>query len=482
MKKPLHTLIATHIATLALALTVPTVSAGLFDIDSDGIRNNIDLDIDGDGIPDEIERDYGLSPYWSPDGASDMDGDGWTNAEEYRFVTDLEDANSNPDTVSQHPMQRVFPAYGEGNLNFGTSVAIDGDTLAVGDTGLQTSAFSGNYIGGVSVFTNSAGLWQPQEILTADQTGGGSFGARVDVQDDTLVVSAYRENTDVEDGGAVYVFTNSQGDWVQQARLTVPGLDAYDNLGYQVALAGDQLLVGCPYCDNGKGRVYVFDRDGSNWTMTDTLTNCAEGSICTFGIEIKVNGDRAVITAPHYNTNEEYGKAYVYQRNNGSWSLEAELVSNYSTDPSWYGSEADINGDTVLVADTWVDIMGKVHGSTYEFVLENGTWTEGSVFYAADFGMEALGHDVALASGRAILSGPGIEPGVGVVIELVRSGGSWVEAGRSYSDAGYYAEDEFGDAIDLNSSGSKAAVGANWADDASSNGGVAYVISYPMPM
>ena len=69
-----------------------------------------------------------------------------------------------------------------------------------------------------------------------------------------------------------------------------------------------------------------------------------------------------------------------------------------------------------------------------------------------------------------------------VVIELVRSGGSWVEAGRSYSDAGYYAEDEFGDSIDLNSSGSKAAVGANWADDASSNGGVAYVISYPMPM
>lgn len=477
MKYPLRT----FLAAIALAFIIPTASAGLFDIDSDGIRNNIDLDTDGDGIPDRTEEDYGLNPYWSLDGNYDIDGDGWSNSEEYRFVTDLEDGSSNPDTFTGRPMQKVFPPYGDDDSAFGAALAIDGDTMVVGNPNLQTDAPSGTYWGAVTIFNRENGLWQTGATLTADVTGGTSFGGVIELEGDTLVVSASRENTDVEDGGAVYTFIRSNGRWNQQSKLTVSGLDDYDKFGYEIALQDDQLLVGCPYCNDGEGLVYVYDRDGTEWALTDTISNCDPGGVCTFGIEIELDGEQAVITAPHYNTNNEYGKAYVYQFTNGTWTEEAELVSSSSTDPEWYGSEADISGDTILVADTWQDIMGKQHGSTYEFVKVDGVWSEGTVFYATDFDAEVIGYDLGLEGDRALLTGIAVAPRVGIVVELQRIDGAWTEVGRSYSDADYHSQDDFSDVLDLDRSGEQAAVGADWADDAFMNSGVAYVIDYSQP-
>ncbi len=55
------------------------------------------LDTDGDGLPDELEKTLGMNPNDPNDVGGDLDGDGFTNLEEYEAKTDLRDPESHPD-------------------------------------------------------------------------------------------------------------------------------------------------------------------------------------------------------------------------------------------------------------------------------------------------------------------------------------------------------------------------------------------------
>jgi hypothetical protein len=149
---------------------------------------------------------------------------------------------------------------------FGASVALSGDTLAVGAYGERSDATGVNGdqssnaardAGAVYVFTHSGGAWSQQAYLKASNTGAGvRFGASVALSDNTLAVGAYGEDggaTGVNgdqgsnsalSSGAVYVFTRSGGAWSQQAHLKASNTGAGDQFGRSVALSGDTLAVG----------------------------------------------------------------------------------------------------------------------------------------------------------------------------------------------------------------------------------------------
>ena len=57
------------------------------------------MDSDGDGIPDKIEVAWGLDPKNPDDAKEDMDGDGFSNLEEYRAKTDPKSAVSHPSVL-----------------------------------------------------------------------------------------------------------------------------------------------------------------------------------------------------------------------------------------------------------------------------------------------------------------------------------------------------------------------------------------------
>jgi hypothetical protein len=145
------------------------------------------------------------------------------------------------------------------SYSFGTSVAISGDTILIGASGLDSGK------GAAYVFVRNGMTWTEQAKLTADDgvgipsggSGGDQFGHSVAISGDIAVVGAWgRHEANIDDSGAVYVFVrDSAGTWVQQAKLTAGGDAAEDdNFGCSVAISEDTAVVGVHH----RNSAYVF--------------------------------------------------------------------------------------------------------------------------------------------------------------------------------------------------------------------------------
>jgi trimeric autotransporter adhesin len=152
------------------------------------------------------------------------------------------------------------------NDQFGVSVALSGDTLAVGAwaedsvakgvDGDQTNNGAVNS-GAVYVFRRTGTAWKQEAYLKASNTGAGDqFGWSVALSGDTLAVSASFEdsaaagvdgnqNDNSSNGsGAAYVFHRMGTSWQQEAYVKASNTGAGDEFGWSVALSGDTLAVG----------------------------------------------------------------------------------------------------------------------------------------------------------------------------------------------------------------------------------------------
>lgn len=122
--------------------------------------------------------------------------------------------------------------------DFGTSVASEQGLLAIG------APYAGGN-GAVYLFTDSEGSWQQIAKLTASDGAIGQFGFSVAIGADTLAVGAPRQA-----GGAVYVFVkppSGWGDMTETAKLTNDG----GGLGQAVAVNcnGSVVLAGAIFSE-----------------------------------------------------------------------------------------------------------------------------------------------------------------------------------------------------------------------------------------
>ena len=286
---------------------------------------------------------------------------------------------------------------------FGYSVSVSGDTLAVGGQGEDSSAtgINGNQAdnsarnsGAVYVFTrDDAGLWSQEAYIKASNTDANDlFGISVSLSGDTLAVGAPGEGSAVTgiDGdqfdntapgsGAVYIFSREAGGiWRQQAYVKPSVVQSGDRFGNSVALSDDTLAVGAPYEDSSatgvdgnqadnnadaSGAVYVFARDaGGNWSQQAYLKASNTEAQDWFGWSVALSGD-TVAVATHWedsaaigingnqldNTANAAGAAYVFTRDpGGTWSQQAYIKASNTEDGDMYGYSVALSGDTLAV-------------------------------------------------------------------------------------------------------------------------------------
>lgn len=165
---------------------------------------------------------------------------------------------------------------------FGTSVSISGDTAVIGAG--EADGVGANS-GAAYVFTRSGTTWSQEVKLTpADPAAGDFFGHYVSISENTILLSAFRDDDDGQDSGSAYLFvrnivavpcteTTTIDLWCQQAKITASDAAADDWFGGRVALSADTALVGAPqFIVSGKGAAYVFTRSGTTWNQQAKLT------------------------------------------------------------------------------------------------------------------------------------------------------------------------------------------------------------------
>jgi FG-GAP repeat protein len=161
---------------------------------------------------------------------------------------------------------------------FGYSVAVNANTILIGarfaayvsdDTVIHAGATYVFAPGPGPIGTRSNEL---QKLTASDGASGDEFGSSVAVNGDTALIGASNNNSAGTGSGAVYQFSftpNSKGpgEWTQTQKIAARDGSFGDKFGSSLALSSTTALVGSPFDD-----IVITDDKGNTTVYTDTGT------------------------------------------------------------------------------------------------------------------------------------------------------------------------------------------------------------------
>ncbi|MCG8435963.1 MAG: FG-GAP repeat protein [Gammaproteobacteria bacterium] len=409
--------------------------------------------------------------------------------------------------------------------------------------------------------------WAQQAFIKASNTGSvDQFGRAVALSKhgNTLAVGATGEssaaggeqddcdsNNPVNcavDSGAVYVFSrNAYGEWVQQAYLKASNIDARDEFGHALALSddGNVLIVGAPKEDSGgkrdgdgnliqkddcsadipncahdSGALYVFRREGEEWTQSAYIKAFNVDHYDEFGFTLSVNaaGDVLAVGSPKddnlvagseeddcfqtitVNCASDSGAVHILKSNlSGLWEHHAYIkASNVGYDDE-FGAALDLSADGATLAvgarleasdATGINGDGENNaafesGAAYIYTAGmDGSWSDDAVYIKASntderdlfgysVGLNADGSVLAVGSRWEDSGASGIDgeqgnapdfTGAGAVYVYRKVDGYWNDAPRYIKASNTDRSDGFGASIALSADGNTLVVGAERED------------------
>ncbi len=275
------------------------------------------------------------------------------------------------------PQQTILDDVNANGLFFGEALALDGDTLAI------SSYYRDDSAGAVYVYTRTAGVWSLQaELTAADRAMNDLFGVSVALDGDTLAISAQGADTpNGVDSGAVYIFTRTAGVWTQQAKL-LPGT-AGMQAGRSLALSSGTLFVGSPSADSANvmnsGQVTVYTGVGPTWVPRVILTPSDPVAEGRFGLSLSYEAasGRVAIGAPGLATLDMSGAVYLFTGSGGTWTQQIKLTPNNAQGGQTFGDEVGLNEQRLLIgAPNYDSTTQEATGAVYQFSIIGSNWVE----------------------------------------------------------------------------------------------------------
>ncbi|NQV07134.1 hypothetical protein HQ535_11315 [bacterium] len=319
--------------------------------------------------------------------------------------------------VQREILQASDTAAGSG---FGKAVALDGTTAIVGAPFMDDD-------GAAYVFERSGAVWTEEGILT-----GGNYyhGNSVDVDGDTAVVGASRTTpASAAAAGALWVYTRSGTTWTQQNQFIAAAGTPHDRLGKSVGVDGDTLIGGAPepyvssvgvFGDNGQ--VYIRDRTGTSWSLTDTIFPDQQASSDNFGTALAADAGTLAASG-----DQGLGLDSVWTYERGSPYAPQQIIEDpHGTDveSDGFGDAIDLSGDRLIVGATGEDTEGANAGAAYLYERSGTDWGTGTRFTASDATAgDEYGNAVAIDDDKFAVGAEW----AGTVYAYKWNGSTWVE-------------------------------------------------------
>jgi len=266
-------------------------------------------------------------------------------------------------------------ADGTGFDNFGSAIALDGDRLVIGAHGVVIGDNFGQ--GAAYFFTRSAsGYAQAQEILADDGALNDNFGNSAAMVGDTLFIGANAATVDgVFAQGAVYAYAFDGEQWQQVQKITEGSGAQFDFFGISLAFDGTTLMVGATESGGGPGSVYVFTNDGTSWVQQQRLTVDGINSGANFGNAIALHDGGALIGADIQTVDgfTSRGAAYLFDFDGTGWSLGHTFVSSDGTTDDFFGVAIGYDGTTALISTLHPNgNQGAAYFYTHDTIFSDG--------------------------------------------------------------------------------------------------------------
>ena len=223
-----------------------------------------------------------------------------------------------------------------------------------------------------------------RKLMAKDYQPRDQFGWSVAISNDTVAVGARQANTGRL--GHAYIFHQDEGganNWGEVTRLTASDPEANDQFGQSVTIRGVTVVVGAYAEDAGgtnAGAAYVFQRDqggANNWGEVRKLMASDAEDSDFFAISMALSNDTVIVGASFKDAGgSNMGAAYVFQRDQGgadNWGEVKKLTASDAQAQDYFGNSVAVDGGTIVVGAWLEDARGMNAGATYIFEGDVGS-------------------------------------------------------------------------------------------------------------
>lgn len=245
---------------------------------------------------------------------------------------------------------------------FGTSVAIDGDYIAIGapkdGSGDAGSAYIYKRVSddNISLIKN---------IKDDNGEDGDHFGASIAIKKKVIIVGTPGKDND---SGGIYMYkiNDADDDVDYEDNVTADDVQENDSFGSSISLSGDYIAVGAPFEDTAAtdgGSAYLFKKENDS-SLKQTAKIVLRHGVSSeyFGTSVSISGDYIAIGAP----GEE--SSYIFKRNSDAdndVSNLGEIKAEYGGESDSFGSSIALDNSNLVIGapknDTDADDSGKVY-------------------------------------------------------------------------------------------------------------------------